>query len=789
MPYVQNALSRDQSLFAFGDDGRLRNHTQMTTGDWVSSATGTFEVTNEHLEYPLFYSFRLQEENTSSVISLTLNNVLIRGVNSTLLNNYDMTGHALLFCNTGAQVNATLGMRSSRDASLISSSSVTTMLNPGIQTAVRTGNIAVVKNKSSIITSAYGNGSYIKYESLNTFVPGDSVRIYNLSTADFSFVSTTATVQYSTPSFFTVSSSASGYEEPSTAYVVLDNPTSETISQPFAQYAGEDLVASISFSITSHEAQPVYVTIPTIVEMNRLFDSWSTNAALRSLPQVYRDIDATSTPSLPIAKFIHSLTSGIEGVSDRYASIRRDDISNQPGYVDVSDSVAKSYFVDTDIVSQRYYNWLSQMYGQSSLYSSVYSNKAADYGATIKVRCATTANITIASALNGDDSIDGVTLATGDRVLVKNQTTASQNGIYIVGASPARWEGMSASSASISSISPVTPSLGYSQITTSAAHGFSAGDTVVIAGATPSGHNGEYRIYSVPTSTTFVVESMEVASATLSSATAKRAVDVDAADLIFVREGTVNKMTMWSASGASWPVIGTDSISFSVKQVAAKVATTGNITISTALNNLDTIDGVSLVTGDYVLVKNQTTASENGLYKVAATPVRAENMAATLSLSAGFRAYVWGSGAVTTETMFTLDDDGIVGTGALNFSASSKPFAWDDTAEFKLWQLSNKYFGHKAGSLESLEETVKRYLIGDKQVYIALNPPFEFTVYTLRDETLGIYTTSSSIVESELIQNALDVIRPLGFVINHSAVSSFDTFIIGTSLIGTGRLG
>ena len=54
------------------------------------------------------------------------------------------------------------------------------------------------------------------------------------------------------------------------------------------------------------------------------------------------------------------------------------------------------------------------------------------------VRVATTANITIATALNVGDTIDGVTLADGDRVLVKNQTTGSQNGIYVAGSSPVR---------------------------------------------------------------------------------------------------------------------------------------------------------------------------------------------------------------------------------------------------------------------------------------------------------------------------------------------------------------
>lgn len=43
------------------------------------------------------------------------------------------------------------------------------------------------------------------------------------------------------------------------------------------------------------------------------------------------------------------------------------------------------------------------------------------------VRLATTANIT----LSGNQTIDGVTTNTGDRILVKNQTTTSENGIYV----------------------------------------------------------------------------------------------------------------------------------------------------------------------------------------------------------------------------------------------------------------------------------------------------------------------------------------------------------------------
>jgi phage-related tail fiber protein len=58
---------------------------------------------------------------------------------------------------------------------------------------------------------------------------------------------------------------------------------------------------------------------------------------------------------------------------------------------------------------------------------------AARLGLDVKdsVRVATTANIT----LSGLQNIDGITVVAGDRVLVKNQTTASANGIYLASAS------------------------------------------------------------------------------------------------------------------------------------------------------------------------------------------------------------------------------------------------------------------------------------------------------------------------------------------------------------------
>ena len=45
--------------------------------------------------------------------------------------------------------------------------------------------------------------------------------------------------------------------------------------------------------------------------------------------------------------------------------------------------------------------------------------------------CATTANVNLTNGLEAGDAIDGITLVAGDRVLVKDQSTASENGLYL----------------------------------------------------------------------------------------------------------------------------------------------------------------------------------------------------------------------------------------------------------------------------------------------------------------------------------------------------------------------
>lgn len=90
-----------------------------------------------------------------------------------------------------------------------------------------------------------------------------------------------------------------------------------------------------------------------------------------------------------------------------------------------------------------------------------------------------------------------------------------------------------------------------------------------------------------------------------------------------------------------------------------RVATTTNGTLATAYENGDTIDGVVLVTGDRILIKNQTDQKENGIYVVNAsgTPTRSEDantgpelVSATMSVS---------EGTVNQDTQWTCNNNSI----------------------------------------------------------------------------------------------------------------------------------
>lgn len=90
-----------------------------------------------------------------------------------------------------------------------------------------------------------------------------------------------------------------------------------------------------------------------------------------------------------------------------------------------------------DLQSQRGQNFASPSSGTDAANKNYVDALVAGLAWKEEVRVATTANAALATAYENGDTVDGVSLVTGDRILLKNQTTQTENGIYTVNASGA----------------------------------------------------------------------------------------------------------------------------------------------------------------------------------------------------------------------------------------------------------------------------------------------------------------------------------------------------------------
>ena len=129
--------------------------------------------------------------------------------------------------------------------------------------------------------------------------------------------------------------------------------------------------------------------------------------------------------------------------------------------------------------------------------------------------------------------------------------------------------------------------------------------------------------------------------------------DLDAATYKIVNLGTPTN----TADAATKGYVDSVSQGLSIKE-AVRVATTEAVTLSTGLESGDTLDGVTLATGNRVLVKNQATGSENGIYTVNETgaPTRATDANVSSEVIAGMFTFV-SEGTVNGNTSWVLTTD------------------------------------------------------------------------------------------------------------------------------------
>lgn len=130
---------------------------------------------------------------------------------------------------------------------------------------------------------------------------------------------------------------------------------------------------------------------------------------------------------------------------------------------------------------------------------------------------------------------------------------------------------------------------------------------------------------------------------------------------------TVDRLSGTPGSGAAADRLSGVQTSVAIK-APVKAATTANITLS----GTQTIDGVALVSGDRVLVKDQSTASENGVYVVATGAwTRALDFNGNSDVAEGTLVSVT-SGSTSAGLLYRLSTAAPdIGTSALSFTAVS----------------------------------------------------------------------------------------------------------------------
>lgn len=285
---------------------------------------------------------------------------------------------------------------------------------------------------------------------------------------------------------------------------------------------------------------------------------------------------------------------------------------------------------------------------------------------------ATTADI----VLSGIQTIDGVLLVVGDRVLVKNQTTQANNGIYIV------TSGSWTRATDADTWAELVDAFVY------VVNGSTNGNKVWNCNVVSGGTLGTTAVTFVlaytgqPTASSYVLYAATSNLATSSTNTTST-IDWSLATVGTYTFGSqqgfssricYSKTTLSSLSSTPTTITTSGNTSFPPNNswgtgVNVRVASTANIT---TLSGLLTIDGIVTVAGDRVLVKNQTTQANNGIYVVSSGAWTRATDADTWAEFVGLFVFVTtGSTQANTGWDCTVATGGTLGVTAITFASSA----------------------------------------------------------------------------------------------------------------------
>lgn len=344
--------------------------------EWTSNNASISVVSTPYI-LPSFYTIKITPTSTN-VILLQLINQSIPGTNDRPLSEISYLSHGILNSNVELDVSGELKITSPVSGSVkFSSTTATTVVN-GFN-AVRTGSILLKPGKTAQITNAIVNGSTVTFAGYNTFSIGDVIRIQGISPSTYNLNGVTVTSATSTT--FTVAGTPAGTYSASLsdgyAHII---PETDTGSSPFLKYSGEDVLCDITYSITGHSIDSeIYFTFPVLIDEFAFQREWSVRASNTVIPQVYKDIDSTSTPSYPLAKLMSALMTNVNDISELYAQLFRYDLSERPVYADGTEKWLYSELVDRQSVTAANRRWLGQFTGRrliDNIYARNFTNGA-----------------------------------------------------------------------------------------------------------------------------------------------------------------------------------------------------------------------------------------------------------------------------------------------------------------------------------------------------------------------------------------------------------------------------
>lgn len=446
---------------------------------------------------------------------------------------------------------------------------------------------------------------------------------------------------------------------------------------PSSLYFGADAYLDIHIQIDGHGGNPIFMTFPSLIDA----DAWRFNSFMSStakyVPTMYRDIDETQNPEYPFFKLIDVLSHAGGSALGYYREWFRFEPDEFPSDADDNEAWTRSRLTDGSIARSETLPWMANIVG-SPLIAETYATDPST---------ASTVGWQRSSYPLDMHALVDVNVVSTAPVTIETELVIVEKWTEVATASTAQ---IDISSALIDGA-------------TVGGYVVSAGDRVLLKHQSNTVENGIYIVAS-----SGAASRSSDANASGEFATGKAAKVVNG----------IYASTYWAVSIPSGFTLDTDPVAFN------------------QLSEPGVIDGHDLVDGDLVLLTNQNSPAENGVWGVTIMGAARHSSIDTSADLVDMTCFEVSDGDVYAGTLWRLYADRplVLNTDPIII------FEVDRILDFKRSQVSTAMYGHAAASSQSIRRAAQRLLTGNRSVAISPNSPDDYyiTVKTILSETPGV---------------------------------------------------